>query len=83
MHLQRVVVPGNQAESWTVLGDGGRVVEPVERWLFARDELPVALTDMTRLPPAADERESYGQARMKEYNIRGIDYLTSCSTCHR
>ncbi len=51
--------------------------------LIPRDELPVALTDMTRLPPAADERDSYGQARMKEYNIRGIDYLTSCSTCHR
>ena len=33
MHVQRVVVPGNQAESWTVLDDGGRVVKPVERWL--------------------------------------------------
>ena len=33
MHVQRVVVPGNQAESWTVLDDDGRVVEPVERWL--------------------------------------------------
>lgn len=33
MHVQRVVVPGNQAGSWTVLDDDGRVVEPVERWL--------------------------------------------------
>src|SRR6266702_7965560 len=33
MHAQRVVVPGNQAESWTVLDDDGRVVEPAERWL--------------------------------------------------
>src|SRR6266568_5048985 len=33
MHVQRVVVPGNQAESWTVLDDDGRVVEPAERWL--------------------------------------------------
>ena len=23
MHVQRVVVPGNQAESWTVLDDDG------------------------------------------------------------
>src|SRR3989442_3576695 len=33
MHVQRVVVPGNQAESWTVLDDDGRVVEPAGRWL--------------------------------------------------
>jgi hypothetical protein len=37
MHVQRVVVPGNQAESWTLLDDDGRVVEPVER-IGAYDE---------------------------------------------
>ena len=34
MHVQRVAVPGNQAESWTVLDDDGRVVE---RWLAPPD----------------------------------------------
>ncbi len=33
MFVQRVVVPDSQRESWTVLGDDGRPVEPVERYL--------------------------------------------------
>jgi integrase/recombinase XerD len=30
---QRVLTPGSGAESWTLLGDDGEVVEPVERYL--------------------------------------------------
>jgi integrase/recombinase XerD len=33
MRVQRVVMPGSEAESWTVLGDGQVPVEPVERFL--------------------------------------------------
>ena len=31
MHVQRVVMPASPVESWTVLGDDGVPVEPVER----------------------------------------------------
>ena len=33
MHIQRVVMPVTGVESWTVLGDDGAVVAPVERYL--------------------------------------------------
>lgn len=33
MLVQRVVMPGGGAESWTVLVDAGEMVEPVERYL--------------------------------------------------
>jgi len=31
--VQRVLMPGSGRESWTLLGDGGEVVEPAERYL--------------------------------------------------
>ena len=31
--VQRVLMPGSGAESWTLLGDDGEVVEPAERYL--------------------------------------------------
>ncbi len=43
MFVQRVVVPGSRRESWTVLGDDGVAVEPVERYL-------AYLTDIERSP---------------------------------
>jgi integrase/recombinase XerD len=33
VHVQRVVMPASPAESWTVVGDDGVPVEPVERYL--------------------------------------------------
>jgi site-specific recombinase XerD len=33
MLVQRVLMPGSGRESWTLLGDGGAVVEPAERYL--------------------------------------------------
>jgi site-specific recombinase XerD len=33
MRVQRVLVPGSECESWTLLGEDGRPVEPVERLL--------------------------------------------------
>lgn len=33
MRVQRVIMPVTASESWTVLGDDGAVVEPVERYL--------------------------------------------------
>ncbi len=43
MHVQRVVVPGSGAESWTVLDGDGVPVEPLERYL-------AYLTDVERSP---------------------------------
>src|SRR5258706_303321 len=33
MQVQRVAVPGSRVESWTVLGDDGVPIGPVERYL--------------------------------------------------
>ena len=33
MRVQRVLMPGSEAESWTVLGDDQVPLEPVERFL--------------------------------------------------
>jgi integrase/recombinase XerD len=43
MHVQQVAVPASPAGSWTVLGDDGVPVEPVERFL-------AYLTDIERSP---------------------------------
>jgi hypothetical protein len=41
--VQQVVMPGSRRESWTVLGEDGVPVEPVERFL-------AFLTDVERSP---------------------------------
>ena len=33
VHIQRVLMPVTGTESWTVIGDDGAVVAPVERYL--------------------------------------------------
>jgi hypothetical protein len=33
MLVQRVLVPASRVQSWTVLGDDDRPIEPVERYL--------------------------------------------------
>jgi hypothetical protein len=43
MLVQRVVMPGSAVESWTVLGEEGGPVEPIERYL-------AYLTDIERSP---------------------------------
>src|SRR5207247_11213271 len=43
MGVQRVLLPGTRVESWTVLGDDGAPVEPIERWL-------AYLSDVDRSP---------------------------------
>jgi len=43
MIVQRVLMPGSVVESWTVLGEGGMPVEPIERYL-------AYLTDIERSP---------------------------------
>src|SRR5437773_4782547 len=43
MLVQRVLMPVSSLESWTVLGDGGGPVEPIERYL-------TYLTDIERSP---------------------------------
>ncbi len=51
--------------------------------LVPREELATAVSDMLRLPPMEAERAAYARQRVAEYSIRDVDYLTSCSTCHR
>ncbi len=43
MPVQRVAMPASRIESWTVLGDDGAPVEPIERF-------PANLTDIERSP---------------------------------
>ncbi|MFJ2574989.1 site-specific integrase [Streptomyces halstedii] len=43
MLVQRVLMPASSLESWTVLGDEGGIVEPIERYLSY-------LTDIERSP---------------------------------
>ncbi|MEW6253345.1 MAG: cytochrome c3 family protein [Planctomycetota bacterium] len=42
-----------------------------------------AITDMTWGPPAGVDPEALAAQLMKQYGIRGVDELTSCSVCHR
>jgi hypothetical protein len=43
----------------------------------------VSPTDMTWAPPPGAAGQELARRLLKEYNIRDIDYLTSCSVCHR
>ena len=42
-----------------------------------------AITDMTWTPPGGAQAAEYGRTLMREYNIRNVEYMTSCSLCHR
>lgn len=42
-----------------------------------------AVTDMTWMPPPGPAGEKLARDLMRQYDIRGVDYLTSCSVCHR
>jgi hypothetical protein len=67
MHVQRVVLPGSRVESWTVLGDNGAPVAPVERYL-------AYLTDVERSPNTV---KAYAHD-LKDYWVflgwRGLDW---------
>jgi hypothetical protein len=67
MLVQRVVMPVSSLESWTVLGDEGGPVEPVERYL-------AYLTDIERSPNtvkayAHDLKDWFGFLE-----VRGLDW---------
>jgi hypothetical protein len=40
------------------------------------------ITNMSWRPPVDEDPVQYGQKLLKEYNIRDINYLQSCSVCH-
>lgn len=67
MHVQRVALPASRVESWTVLGDGGGPVEPVEQYL-------AYLSDIERSP---NTLKAYAHD-LKDYWIflqhRGLDW---------
>lgn len=54
MFVQEVVLPGSRRESWTVLYENGRPVEPVERYLgYLSDiERRVTVLALHPTPPA-------------------------------
>jgi hypothetical protein len=41
------------------------------------------VTNMTWTPPAGSDPATYGQVLFEQYGIRDVDYMQSCSTCHR
>jgi hypothetical protein len=41
------------------------------------------ITNMTWAPPDGEDRETYGRRLAEQYNIRDVDYMQSCSRCHR
>lgn len=67
MLVQRVVMPVSSLESWTVLGDRGGPVEPIERYL-------AYLTDIERSPNTV---KAYARD-LKDWfdflNVRGLDW---------
>jgi site-specific recombinase XerD len=67
MHVQRVAMPASGLESWTVLGEDGVPVEPVERYLSY-------LTDIERSPNTI---KAYAHD-LKDYWVflagRGLDW---------
>jgi integrase/recombinase XerD len=67
MHVQRVAMPASRLESWTVLGEDGVPVEPVERYL-------AYLTDIERSPNTI---KAYAHD-LKDYwvflAVRGLDW---------
>ncbi len=67
MHVQRVAMPAFGLESWTVLGEDGVPVEPVERYLSY-------LTDIERSPNTI---KAYAHD-LKDYWVflasRGLDW---------
>ena len=67
MHVQRVALPRSGLESWTVLGDEGIPVEPIERYL-------AYLTDVERSPNTV---KAYAHD-LKDYwvflTLRGLDW---------
>jgi integrase/recombinase XerD len=67
MHVQRVLLPTSPVESWTVLGDDGVPVEPIERYL-------AYLSDIERSPNTV---KAYAHD-LKDYWVflifRGLDW---------
>lgn len=45
------------------------------------DEVPA--TDMAWKPPTGLDGQAYAERVLKKYNIRGVEYMQSCSVCHR
>jgi hypothetical protein len=63
MRVQRVVMPGSGRESWTLLGDDLRPVEPVERFLAYPAAIEKSPNTMPAFWPALGQRRAGGCAR--------------------
>ena len=69
MHVQRVAMPAFGEESWTVLGDDGGPVEPIERYL-------AYLTDIERSPNTV---KAYAHDRWQNLSMRAVPTRPACS----
>jgi site-specific recombinase XerD len=67
MLVQRVLMPVSSLESWTVLGDGGGPVEPVERYL-------AYLTDIERSPNTVKAYAHDLKDWFSFLTVRGLDW---------
>ena len=67
MLVQRVVMPVSSLESWTVLGDGGGPVEPIERYL-------AYLTDIERSPNTVKAYAHDLKDWFDFLDVRGLDW---------
>jgi hypothetical protein len=73
--VQRVLMPGSGAESWTLLGDDGAVVEPVERYLaylaaIERSPNTVRVARLRSSPPPAPSPEATTRASISSLRQR-------------
>ena len=69
MFVARVLVSGSRRESWTVVGDGGLVVEPAERY-------PSFLTDAGRSPNTVKAYAHDLRDWFEFLACRGVDWAT-------
>jgi len=67
MLVQRVLMPVSSLESWTVLGDGGGPVEPIERYL-------AYLTDIDRSPNTVKAYAHDLKDWFDFLDVRGLDW---------
>jgi hypothetical protein len=89
MRVQRMLLPGTRAESWTVLGDDGVPVEPVERWLAYLSDVDRSpntvkayahdVKDFLRVPCGAGSGLAGGAAG-ERWGVRGLACVVAGSS---
>ena len=65
MFVAQVVMPASRRESWTVLGEDGAPVEPVERYLAFLTDVDALLRFCRRLLPVGYQRGAIAAAEWR------------------